>query len=275
MTVRGDQMAEEMNGLCLRCKYLNPASVASAPALIWVVEPSLELVERFHGLTPQILDVINPEYEAELRPAFFDRCSRFRFLMLNTRSSIHHLGPEPGHGWKSWVVPHHHCNGTNWLLSEERLAKPRVVGYVGQPEHLHDTEAIEAAVEKMGLNFVNAWTTHLEAYQSIDIGVAWTRRDTLRDATRSNIKMTNFAAHGIPSVACNYESYRDVNDAATGSACLIRSSLEDFLEGIAELARNEDLRRQIHAQGPTVQRLYSRSAIAEQYRGIIREARAE
>ena len=169
------------------------------------------------------------------------------------------------------MVPHHHCNFSGELISEESLSRPQVVGYVGQPEHLHDAEAIEAAVERIGLRFVCAGTRELRAYRRIDIGLAWTRPEPLRDRTRSNIKLTNFCAHGIPSAVCDYESYRDVDSALGGGACLISPSLDDLLENIAMLARDEGLRRAIHSRARAAKELYSLTHIADRYRKLIGE----
>lgn len=274
--VRGVQMAEEMNGVCCRCRYLTDATVASAPALFWIIEPDLELVERFRKLpapkgksVAQFFDPINPRIDPT--GVFNQYCRAFRNLVLNTESSIHWLGPPPEEGWQSWVIPHHHCNRDGYILPEERLAKPRNVGYLGQPEHLHDREEIEAAVRKLGLEFVSFDTWDLDAYKKIDIGIAWTRRDELRDQTRSNIKLTNFAAHGIPSVVCDYESYRNVN-ATIGEACLIRGDLADFIASLAELASYEQVRRNLNSKAPQAKSYYSRPAIAKLYEHALAES---
>jgi len=272
MEVRGVQIAGEMDGICTRCRYLTEPTVASAPALIWVIEPELDLVRRFDPLTVQFFDPINPRIDPT---GEFSRMNQsFRYLLLNTESSINWLGPEPETGWMSFVIPHHHCNKTGYRLPETRLEKPKVVGYLGQPEHLHDGEEIKAAVEKMGLEFRSFDTWDLHAYQKIDIGIAWTRRDELRDQTRSNIKLANFAAHGIPSVVCDYESYRAV-DKELGGAALIRANLSDFIEGISELATSPDKRQSIHAKARNAEETYSLKSIAEQYRVAIDQARTD
>jgi hypothetical protein len=272
MEVRGVQIAQELDGVCTRCRYLTDATVASAPALFWIIEPDLELVSRFNRLTPQIFDPINPRIDET--GEFSRYCRAFEYLLLNTKSSINWLGPPPETGWQSWVIPHHHCNRDGYVLPEERVAKPRNVGYLGQPEHLHDREEIEAAARKLGLEFVAFDTWDLDAYKEIDIGIAWTRRDELRDQTRSNIKLTNFAAHGIPSVVCDYESYRDV-DGELGAAGWIAGDLNGFIEGIAKLAGDEGLRRSYHAKAAQAQQRYSRSQIARDYLAVVDEIRTE
>jgi hypothetical protein len=278
MEVRGVQMADEMNGVCCRCRYLSDAAVTSAPALFWIIEPDMELVERFAKAaptrgegkgTPQFFDPINPRVDPS--GVFNQYCCAFRYLLLNTESSIHWLGPPPEEGWRHWVIPHHHCNRDGYVLPEERLVRPRNVGYLGQPEHLHDREELENAVHKMGLQFVSFDTWDLDAYKKIDIGIAWTRRDELRDQTRSNIKLTNFAAHGIPSVVCDYESYRNVN-AEIGEAGLIRGELPDFIEAIRDLAHEEPLRRSLSEKAGQAKVAYSRTAVAQMYERAIREA---
>lgn len=273
VTVRGDQMAEEMGGVCLRNRFLTGAAVQTSPAAIWIVEADLDQVARFRAASPQIMDVINPAYEQD-RDKFAPQYRTFRYMLLNTRSSRHYLGVEPDHGWRTWVVPHHHCNVSRWLLPEERVERPRTVGYLGEPGHLHDHAEIEAAVKKLGMRLVSASACDLEAYRQFDIGIAWTRRDRQRDETRSNIKLTNFAAHGIPSVVCDYESYRDA-DEALGGVCLIRPDLPGFLEALAELAGDAEMRRRFASRGATALKLYSRESVAEQYWQVIREARCD
>ncbi len=274
VTVRGDQMARELGGYCLRSKYLTDAAVKSSPAVVWVVEHSPELLKRFSASSPQILDVINPP-----GPDWYlqipDRFQSFRYLMLNTASSLEYLGQEPEKGWKWWVVPHHHCNFSGYQLAEARVERPLTIGYVGQPEHLHDSESIEACVSKLGLKWLSADTRDLDGYKNIDIGVAWTRRDKLRDETRSNIKLANFAAHGIPSVVCAYESYRDVDARLGGGATIVCSTLGELLEGLAEIVENPDQRVAIAKKARPALEMYSIQAIGGQYRQIISEARAD
>jgi hypothetical protein len=272
MEVRGEQVAEELDGICVRSRHLSPQTVASAPGMIWVVEPDMELVSRFDGLTPQFFDPINPRIDPS---GDFERMNQaFRYLILNTSNTIEWLGREPDIGWKSWVIPHHHCNMTGYRLPQDRLEKPRTVGYLGQADHLHDADVIEAAVSKMGLEFRTFDARDLGGYKEIDIGIAWTRRDALRDQTRSNIKLANFAAHGVPSVVCDYESYRSVNEA-TGGVALIRSSLDEFIEGVRELSENEEMRRQLNASADVADQKYSRHAIGELYHKALSEARLD
>lgn len=148
---------------------------------------------------------------------------------------------------------------------------PRIVGYVGEPGHLHDSDAIESAVSKMGLEFLSARSQDLGAYKKIDIGVAWTRPEALRDDTRSNIKLANFCAFGIPSVVAGYESYRDVDAALGGNACLFAGSVEEVIEQIGRLAGDEHLRRSIHEKAIPAQERYSLSVVAAKYRTMVEE----
>jgi hypothetical protein len=153
--VRGDQMAAEVGGYCLRTKYLLEPAVRSSPALIWIAEHKPEILERYRTVTPQILDVVNPNSKHVHLP-LEERYQGFRFLLLNTESTLNYLGTAPETGWRSWVVPHHHCNTTGYLLPDERIETPVTVGYVGEPEHLHDTEEIRDVVSKLGLVWINA-----------------------------------------------------------------------------------------------------------------------
>jgi hypothetical protein len=145
------------------------------------------------------------------------------------------------------------------------------VGYVGDPANLDDLEAISAAVTKMGLTFLMAEPRDLATYELIDIGVAWCRRDTRNDATRSNIKLTNFLAHGIPSVVCDFESYREVDRVLGGGSSSIEGNLTEWMDALAELSQNEEARALMTSKADQVQRLYARSSIAERYLQAIGE----
>jgi len=271
--IRGIEMAAELHGNFVRHKYLHNRTVKSSKALFWIVEPDLDVVRRYRSFTPQVFEPINVRLDPT---GEFNRiCRSFDYLLLNTHKTIDWLGPEPEGGWKSWVIPHRHCNFNRYWLPEDRLSKPKVVGYVGEPEHLHDSEQIKSAVEKLGLHFVSYPSRNLKAYEEFDIGVAWTRREALRDQTRSNVKMTNLVAHGIPSVVCDYESYRDVDRSLGGGSCLIRGELSEFIDGIAELVSNEELRRNCKRQSAAALDMYSRAAIAPQYWRLIEEMRAD
>jgi hypothetical protein len=270
--VRGDQMASELKGQVLRCRYLREPSVRASKALIWISEIRPELIDRFEGLTPQIYEPVNPKIDPTGQ--FNRKCRRFEFVILNTRSSLNWLGAPPEKGWRHWVIPHHHCNQTGYRLPEERLERPAVVGYLGEPEHLHDSDPIQAAIEKMGMRFLNAPANDLHRYRDIDIGIAWTRREELRDQTRSNVKLANFVAHGIPCVVCDYESYRDVDRALGGDSCLIRGELNAFIDGIAEIVSNRDLRMRLSERAWAANRLYAREEIGRQYLAMIDEINA-
>lgn len=154
-----------------------------------------------------------------------------------------------------------------------RVEKPRVVGYLGQAAHLHDAQIIEDAVKKLGLEFRCFTDTDLQSYQSIDIGIAWTQRDAQRDATRSNIKFANFAAHGIPSVVCDYVSYRAVNERLNQPAGIVAASITDFIEGIARLAQDTELRIKMNETAPQAQKIYSRAEIGKEYLDVLAQIR--
>ncbi|HVL38049.1 MAG TPA: hypothetical protein VM328_01540 [Fimbriimonadaceae bacterium] len=272
MDVRGRQVAQALGAEVVRGRLLEPRRSVGARALVWVAVASPELVQAIRGKAPQIFDVINPSIEKGR--SYFEMVDAFDALILNTRSTLDFL-PSARSDRRAYVIPHHHCNRWRFLLPEERLARPQVVGYVGQPEHLHDAEAIRAHVESLGLRFLTAGTRDLTAYKQIDIGVAWTRPEELRDRTRSNIKLSNFCAFGIPSVVCNYESYRDVDATLGGGACLIADSLADFLESLTRLCREDDLRRQVHLKAKRALELYAVETVADRYRQLLREVAGE
>jgi len=107
----------------------------------------------------------------------------------------------------------------------------------------------------------------------MDIGIAWTRRDQQRDETRSNIKLVNFGSHGIPSVVCDYVSYRAVNDAIGAPVGLVAGTLSDFQDQLAELVKNEALRRTLAASQSKVFSDYGIKSIAGQYNAMLSQIR--
>ena len=273
--VRGDQIAEETGGLCLRSRYVTPEVANRNQALIWIASASADRIAELDGSIPQLFDVIFPQGGRAPDARSPTPYLAFRYLIVNTPSTAKWIGPPPDRGWKTWVIPHHHCNRDGYRLPEARLASPRVVGYVGERTHLHDEGTLRRAVEEMGMVLRLFPSSALEAYKEIDIGVAWTGPDERRDQSRSNVKLVNFQAHGIPCVVCDYESYRAVDEALGGSTCLIRQSLEGFIEGLAELVASETLRHTLSKNGLRAFVAYSRRAIASKYRECVKECRAE
>lgn len=267
--VRARQMAEPLGAIYVRGRHLTASRVRGARCLIWVATADSRLVREIGRETPQIFDVINPSIEKG--EPYFELVNEFDTLIVNTRSTMEHLPRRRPGGWRVAVIPHHHCNVWGFTLPEERVERPRTVGYVGQPEHLHDLEAIRATVESLGMRFVACDTRDLAGYKDIDIGVAWTRPDSFRYSTRSNIKLTNFCAFGIPSVVANYESYADVDRALDGGACLRADNLTEFLEGLRTLAADEELRREMNSKAEAARAMYSVEEIARQYAALVEQ----
>lgn len=250
-------------------KYLGRPLAESATCAIWVRHLDQEKRKLFPASSPQILDVINPMRPDE--PRYIDRLRAVDGLILNTAKTLDWLPAEEVGRLRHWVIPHHHCNIWGDVLPSERLARPRVVGYVGEEANLHDAPAIRAAVEKMGLEFRTGSSYNLRAYRDFDIGLAWTRPDPWWDDVRSNVKLANFCAFGLPSVVPVYESYREMDTALGGGACLMGASLEEMLGNLERVMRDEELRRSLHARAMPAFEMYSRRAIGEIYRGVIGE----
>jgi hypothetical protein len=269
MDVRARQIGDALGASYIRGKYLMPDAARRARCVIWVAVADAQKVRAIGDAAPQVFDIINPSVEKG--EPYFDLVDEFETLILNTRSTLDFLRSSGRRDRRTYVIPHHHCNVWNFALPEERVARPRTVGYVGEPGHLHDSGEIQAAAKALGLQWVAADPHNLTAYKTIDIGVAWTKPEELRDKTRSNIKMTNFCAFGIPSVVCDYESYRDVDEKLGGGAAVIARTLPEFLEGFQKLATDEELRRSVHEKALPARELYSRAAVAGQYLSMVEE----
>jgi hypothetical protein len=269
--VRGDQMARELQGLCLRHRFLSERAASRNRALVWIATADEARVRPLGRSIPQLFDIIYPQSgEENLTPYH-----QFSYLIVNTPECVQWLGRPPDRGWQHWVIPHHHCNVSGYRLSEERLARPAVVGYVGETAHLHDAEAIESAVRSLGLEFRQFPSRSIASYREIDVGIAWTRPDDKRDQCRSNLKLVNFLAHGIPAIVCDYRSYRDVERTLGGASCIIRSDLEGFLNGIAEVVQSETLRRDLSERGYGAFEAYALARIADRYRHCISACRLD
>lgn len=251
----------------MRWNVLRAATAQSAPCLVWIADAPLDKL----ALAPQarhVLDVINPKLGRG--EAYRELLERFAQLIVNSDETLAFL-PErqDGRPWNAVAIPHHHCNRVGYRLPASRLTQPKTVGYVGEPEHLHDREAIEAAVRKLGLKFVEFPSRDLTGYTKIDIGVAWTRPDPVRDACRSNIKLANFAAHGIPCVVPDYAAYRTMEANVGLKIARFASSLEGVLEALAELAGSDDARQGVTGGAERVRQLYDLPSVARQYAEVL------
>jgi hypothetical protein len=226
------------------------------------------LVRALRNRVPQAYDIIEFREELDQMAEMISTIHEFEHLIVNTEATrplLEEMGWDSG---TATVIPHHHCNVDGFVLPAGRLEKPRVVGYLGESRNLHDADAIEAAVRKMGMEFRAYGATDLGGYAEIDIGVAWTRRATLRDATRSGIKLINYCSYGIPSVVANYQSYRDVDFALGGGAAVVASDLDELLAGIWMVAENGFLRHSLHERCLPALELYGRDTIACFYRDL-------
>ncbi len=227
----------------------------------------MQTVNKLQGRIPQIFDTILLPEDVSLWQERYDAMDA---LIVNTHCMREWLGPlRPD--LRFFVIPHHHCNLSGYVLPDDRVERPRIAGYIGEPEHLHDREAIERTVRELGLEFKIFPAHDLKAYQTIDLGLAWTHPHEGRQQTRSNIKLTNFAAHGIPSVVPDYESYRDVDRALGGDAALFARNLDEYLTRLRELAHSAEMRRTLHSKAIEAQRLYARETLAQQYRQMVAE----
>ncbi|HWD39419.1 MAG TPA: hypothetical protein VG944_11250 [Fimbriimonas sp.] len=273
--VRGEQIAQEIGGLALRSSFLSQNAVLSAPALFWVQGAEIPKVRFYHGTTPQILDVVDVVADVGHRSLFYEKCRAFRFLVLTTRSMKNYAGPVPEHGWKSWVVPFHHDNASRYEMPESQLERPRMIGFVGDAKKLQSIEVIESHVRKMGFAFIVFPKADDTAYEQIDVGIHWTHPDAARDETANNSMLTNYLSRGIPCVMPDYESYRDVEEALEGPCCLRAKTLSDWFEKLAELMKDEALRRSFAAKAEAARIRYSLHSTGLLYKGVIAEARSE
>jgi hypothetical protein len=268
-------MAAELGGVCLAAGSVRDSMVGSAHAIVWEGSDRPRRAPRNQAAAPQILDVHIPPDDQEERSDLLEACREFRFLLTSTQATREYLGSEPEEGWRSWIVPHHHNNPVGFVISEDRIESPRVVGFVGGGSDLHDPDAIESQIKKLSLVFMRCEDSGPSAYEHIDIGIAWTRPHEIRDRTLGCRTMVNLVSRGIPCVLPEYDSYRDADAALGGGAAVIRSDLPSWLEGLGEIVGSEAVRREIWSKASAAQRLYSRKTIGNTLLSVVEECRFE
>lgn len=261
--VRGIQVAPHCNGVALRKRYLSEERLKKAAGLVWVAEPDPVLAKKFQGKVHQAVDIVQ-RWSKPLNEQLSDLAIYDGFI-VNTMSMAEEV-LQHSRGKPVCIVQHHHCNTSGFRIPSERLEKPKLVGYVGAPDHLHDADAIRKCVEKLGLNFGSFGPFELARYYSIDIGIAWTHEDPSRTKYRSNVKHANFCAFGIPSVLPKYESYVTADAELGAGTCLFASNTEEMLRQLEKLIADAELRMKISKRAVQALTRYSLPKIGEAYR---------
>lgn len=261
--MRGIQVAPHCNGIALRKRYLDENRLKNAAGLVWVAEPDPALAKKLQGKVHQAVDIVQ-RWAKPLNEQLPD-LSIYDGFIVNTMSMaeevLSHSKNKP-----VCVIPHHHCNTSGFRIPPERLEKPKLVGYVGAPDHLHDADAIRKCVEKLGLRFGSFGPYELAKYFVIDIGIAWTHDDPERTRFRSNVKHANFCAFGIPSVLPKYESYVAADAELGGGSCLFAKNTEEMLTQLEKLIADNALRTNLSKTAVQALTRYSLPRIGEAYR---------
>ena len=261
--VRGIQVAPHCNGVAIRKRYLNEERLKKAAGLVWVAEPDPAIAKNLHGKVHQAVDIVQ-RWAKPLNEQLPDLAIYDGFI-VNTMSmaeeALSHAKSKP-----VCVIPHHHCNTSGYRIPNDRLETPKLVGYVGAPDHLHDADAIRTRVEKLGLRFGSFGPFELARYFTIDIGIAWTHDDPERSRFRSNVKHANFCAFGIPSVLPKYESYVAADAELGGGSCLFAKNTGEMLNQLEKLIADVDLRKGISNTASQALTRYSLPRIGEAYR---------
>lgn len=261
--MRGIQVAPHCNGIALRKRYLDENRLKNAAGLVWVAEPDPVLAQKLQGKVHQAVDIVQ-RWAKPLNEQLPDLAIYDGFI-LNTMSmaeEVISLAPQK----PVCVVPHHHCNTSGFRIPSERLEKPKLVGYVGAPDHLQDVDAIRRCVDKLGLRFGSFGPFELSRYFVIDIGIAWTHDDPERTRFRSNVKHANFCAFGIPSVLPKYESYVAADAELGGGSCLFASNKDEMLNQLEKLIADGALRTKISKTASQALTRFSLPRIGEAYR---------
>ena len=169
------------------------------------------------------------------------------------------------------VIPHHAAPDS---LVEKEDKLPCVVGYIGLPDQLHHAQEIKSHVESLGLEFFTGHPLNREEccdmLSKIDIGVIFLERNNRTGYVldyKPNQKLSNFQCFGIPTVACDYDSFKEFG----GDAYVVVKTLEEVLRAITMLVENKDTRADIRKRGYTAGKALLSTNVACYYERMLDE----
>jgi len=178
---------------------------------------------------------------------------------------------------KTEIIHHHHCNFNNETVSLRE--KVKTVAYVGEPTQMHCVNELSEMCEDLGVRFVmkREKAKDLEDFEDIDVAVAFIDSQSSNDGLhigektwqdrldyRSNCKIVNYAAFGIPSVLSRYESYLEVA-RPYDKFCLFANTPEEFLSQTKRLIEDFSLRKRLRENGLKMRDDYHIDTIRERY----------
>ena len=172
-----------------------------------------------------------------------------------------------------FVIPHHTVSDSLVLKNVDN--KPETIGYLGTKDQLHARDNIQNICDLNSLRFYENHPSTKEScikdLEKIDIGVVYLERNYRTDYVlkyKPNQKLSNFQCFGIPTVICDYESYKEFGGK---DSYLLASSPEEVEVCILKLINDPSLRRKIQENGyKAAERLLVKNIVKE-YDSIIKQ----
>lgn len=135
------------------------------------------------------------------------------------------------------VVPHHTVNfdGDCNLFVEKKTYN---VGYIGLDDQFDAKDELTSLALSGKINFVqchpNTREDVVEMMKKIDIGVVYVEKSDRVEPVlkyKPNVKLSNFQSFGIPTIACEYSSFKEFG----GDAWVKVKTKKEFSEKLVEL----------------------------------------
>ena len=180
------------------------------------------------------------------------------------------------------VIHHHHCNFKNQTVPfREEVAK---VAYVGEPTQMHHQDGVAKLCRELGVEFIvkREHAKDYEDFEDIDIALAFidpksnnhglhAGETSWQDRLdyRSNCKIVNYAAFGIPAVVSRYASYAEVAKPYE-DFCLFVDNPQQLEEGITSLVKDTNLRRSFREAGLAMRDDYHILNLQARYREVFK-----
>ena len=193
------------------------------------------------------------------------------FYIVNNTKSGDALWPHVNKKQKVYVIPHH---AATYELVEREDKKPKIVGYVGLPDQIDHSEKIEEHVKDLGLEFMSGHPRTreecCEMLSMIDIGIVFLERNNRTAYVldyKPNQKLSNFQCFGIPTVICDYDSFKEFGD----NAFLLSETIDDALASITRIVKDDELRKDLRARGYEAGKNLLRDYVSLYYRRMVSE----
>lgn len=197
------------------------------------------------------------------------------FYIVNNTKSKDRLADHITSSQKVYVIPHHAAT-YNLVTRDDRV--PATVGYVGLPDQIDCLDKIRIHVESLGLSLFTGHPSSreecCEMLEGIDIGIIFlerNKRTTYVLDYKPNQKLSNFQCFGIPTIACNYNSFHEFGDNAFISV----ESIDDVMSSLTQLCSSTDMRVDLRKKGYKAGENLLISAVSSKYKDMINEVQTK